>query len=98
MIVHLGTNGPPTDGDLRRILDDLAGARRVVLVTTHDPRAWQDDANTRIRQAAIGRPNVVVVDWYAISADHPEWFVHDGVHLTQDGGQAYAEALAAGVR
>ena len=98
VIVHLGTNGPPTDGDLHRILDDLAGARRVVLVTTHDPRAWQDDANTRIRQAAIGRPNVVVVDWYAISADHPEWFVHDGVHLTQDGGQAYAEALAAGIR
>ena len=98
VIVHLGTNGPPTDSDLHRILDDLAGARRVVLVTTHDPRDWQDDANTRIRQAAVGRPNVVVVDWYAMSAGHPEWFVHDGVHLTQDGGQAYAEALAAGVR
>jgi len=98
VIVHLGTNGPPTDGDLHRILDELAGARRVVLVTTHDPRDWQDDANTRIRQAAVGRPNVVVVDWYAISAGHPEWFVHDGVHLTQDGGQAYAEALATGLR
>jgi hypothetical protein len=98
VIVHLGTNGPPTDADLGRILDELAGARRVVLVTTHDPREWQDDANARIRQAAIGRPNVVVVDWYAISAGHPEWFVHDGVHLTPDGGQAYAEALATGVR
>ncbi|MGZ4726740.1 MAG: acyltransferase family protein [Acidimicrobiales bacterium] len=98
VIVHLGTNGPPTDGDLREILDELAGARRVVLVTTHDPRAWQDDANARLVASAAGRANVVVVDWHATSESHPEWFVKDGVHLTQEGGQAYAEALATGLR
>jgi len=98
VIVHLGTNGPPTEGDLTKILDALAGARRVVLVTTRDPRAWQDDANARLAAAAVGRPNVVVVDWHALSEGHPEWYVKDGVHLTQEGGQAYAEALATGVR
>ena len=56
VIVHLGTNGPPTDGDLKKILDGLAGARHVVLVTTHDPRSWQDDANARIISAATGAP------------------------------------------
>ena len=72
--MHLGTNNPPTDSDRNRILDDLAAA--VVLVTTRPGPAGRHEHPDR--QAAIGRPNVVVVDWYAISASHPEWFVHDG--------------------
>ena len=97
VIIHLGTNGPPADRDLNAVLDHLAGARRVVLVTTHDGLAFQDEANARLTAAAAGRPNVRIVDWYGLAAGHPEWFVKDGVHLTQLGGQAYAQALAAGV-
>ena len=67
VIIHLGTNGPPTEADLTQALDSLAGVRRVVLVTTHVERSWQDDPNSRIAAAAAGRPNVVVVDWHGVS-------------------------------
>ncbi len=98
VIVDLGTNGPPTDADLARVLGALAGAQKVVLVTTREPRSWQDVSNQRLTAAAAGHPNVVIADWYAASAGHPEYFVSDGVHLTEAGGQAYAETLAAALR
>ncbi len=98
VIVHLGTNGPPTEADLTKILDALAGSTRVVLVTTREPRSWQDLSNQRLAAAAAGRPNVRLVDWFAVSEGHPEYFVADGVHLTQLGAQAYAVALATAFR
>ena len=98
VIIDLGTNGPPTEADLAQVLGALAGAQKVVLVTTREPRSWQDVSNQRLVAAAAGHPNVVIADWYAASAGHPEYFVSDGVHLTQAGGQAYAETLAAALR
>jgi hypothetical protein len=98
VIVHLGTNGPPTEGDLTRILDTLAPSQKVVLVTTREPRSWQDLSNQRLAAAAVGRANVAVVDWHGLSDGHPEYFVQDGVHLTSTGAQAYAEALASAFR
>ncbi len=98
VIIDLGTNGPPTDGDLAHVLDMLAGAHRVALVTTREPRAWQDLSNQRLAAAAASHPNVVVVDWHAASADRPDYFVSDGVHLTQVGAQVYAETMAAAFR
>ena len=98
VIVHLGTNGPPSEADLTHILDALSGATKVVLVTTREPRSWQDLTNARLGVAAMGRPNVALVDWFAASEGHPEYFVADGVHLTQIGAQAYAVALASAFR
>ena len=98
VIINLGTNGPPTESDLRKALDALSGARRVVLVTTREPRSWQDLTNDRLRAAAEGRPNVVIADWFATSAGHPEFFVEDGVHLTVAGADAYSMTLAASLR
>jgi peptidoglycan/LPS O-acetylase OafA/YrhL len=98
VVINLGTNGPPTESDLRKALDNLADVRRVVLVTIRAPRGWQDLTNDRIRAAAEGRSNVVVADWYSMSAGHPEFFVTDGVHLTVAGADAYAMTLASAVR
>ena len=98
VVINLGTNGPPTENDLRKALDNLADARRVVLVTTRAPRSWQDLTNDRIRAAAEGRSNVVVADWFAMSAGHPEFFVSDGVHLTVAGADAFAMTIASAMR
>ena len=98
VIVNLGTNGPPTDGDLNKALDSLAAQRRVVMVTTREPRSWQDLTNDRNRAAVASHPNAEIADWYAASAGHPEYFVEDGVHLTASGAAAYAATLAAALR
>ena len=76
----------------------MSDVKRVVLVTTREPRSWQDLTNDRLRASAAGRPNVVVADWFAMSAGHPEFFVEDGVHLSVAGADAYAMTLASALR
>jgi len=39
--------------------------------------------------------DAALVDWLAISKDHPEYFVKDGFHLTDVGQEAYAGAIRA---
>ena len=41
---------------------------------------------------------MVIADWFAVSAGHPEFFVEDGVHLTVAGADAYSMTLAAALR
>ncbi len=44
-------------------------------------------------ERADGR-QMIVADWAGRSRGHDEWFVADGVHLTPEGQQAYAELMA----
>src|SRR5215204_7274147 len=39
-------------------------------------------------------PNTVLIDWHAASAGHPEFVERDGIHLTLQGAQAYADLIA----
>ena len=36
-----------------------------------------------------------LIDWAAISQDHPEYFGPDGVHLVPAGVRAYVDAITA---
>jgi hypothetical protein len=98
VVVGLGTNGPMTSTDLDGLLRALHGERRVVLVTVHEPRFWQDTVNAEIHAAAARWPNVRIADWYTASAGHPEWFASDGIHTGPQGGAAYASVVAAALR
>ncbi len=98
VVVHLGTNGAVTDGGLDKLLAELGTARRVLLVNTRVDRPWEQLVNQRLSEAAASHPNVRLVDWYAASDGHPEYFVHDGVHLTTDGAHSYANLIAGALR
>jgi len=92
VVVHLGTNGPMSDAALDRLLDALED-RRVILVTAKVPRPWEQLTNDRIRAAGERWPNVEVLDWHALSAPHPDWFVKDGTHLQPGGVVAYTDLI-----
>ena len=92
LVVHAGTNGTFTDGDLDQMME-RAGDRRVVLVNAKVSRPWQDLVNQRLAAAAERHRNAVLVDWYGLASAHPEWFAADGAHLRPDGARAYAELI-----
>lgn len=94
LVVHAGTNGAFSDADLDRLFE-LAGDRKVLLVNAKVSRPWQDLVNQRLAAAAQRHPNAVLVDWHALSSQHPEWFANDGAHLRPDGATAFAELLRA---
>jgi peptidoglycan/LPS O-acetylase OafA/YrhL len=95
VVIHPGTNGILPNDMLRDMLDTLSDIPRVVLVNTAVQRPWREPNNRAVEKVAPKYDNGVVVDWYAESRDHPEWFVSDGVHLTAKGARAYANLIKA---
>ncbi len=93
VIVGLGTNGPITAADFDAMMTVLSGASRVVFVTTHVDRPWQDQVNQVLEQGATRYPNVVIADWASLADQNPGWLYSDQTHLPIDGPGA--DALAA---
>ena len=98
VVVHIGNNGPFTDKQFEEMMQTLAGVSKVLVVNLTVPPRVQDPVavpNNAVLTEGIRRyPNAVLVDWQAASTDHPEYFGEDGIHLTLEGAQAYAELIA----
>ena len=94
VIVHLGTNGPPRASEVDALMRELAPVPHVRLVTVRMPQKWEAATNQTLHDAALRHPSLQIVDWYAYSAGHREWFESDGTHVKRSGARAYAELLA----
>jgi peptidoglycan/LPS O-acetylase OafA/YrhL len=92
VVVHLGTNGPPTPGDVDAMMG-AAGTSRVLLLTVRVNRDWSDETNAVLAAAPTRHPTAVLVDWSAHSSGHGDWFHSDGTHLTTRGAEAYAALI-----
>lgn len=99
VVVGLGTNpGPRPDdfaADVTALVDALRarGATTIVWIPPGDA-----DDEDRVERAAILRraagPGLVVPDWPADLARHPELLADDGVHLTDQGYRHLADFVA----
>lgn len=98
VIVELGTNGPlinhePYASGTQNLLELLGTERTIFWVTVYcDYSQWMDMNNNYIWELAQTRPNIKVIDWYALSVQHPEWFP-DGVHPNIEGARNFANLL-----
>ncbi len=97
VIVGLSTNGPITSTDFANMMAILSGASRVVFVTVHVDRPWQDANNAVLAAGVQHYPNTVLADWYDLVEQNPGWLYSDGTHLPIDGpgAQALANLVAA---
>lgn len=85
VVIHMGTNGSISEGDLKTILDELTDRGRVVVVNVRVPRVWMKPNNKMINEIIAQYPNVRLANWAATSKGHKGWFAPDGVHLTKTG-------------
>lgn len=92
VVIHLGTNGPPTADDVDSLMT-AAGASRVLFLTVRVSRSWNDETNTVLAAAAARHPGATLVDWYGYSGGKGDWFYSDKTHLTAQGAAAYAELV-----
>lgn len=93
VVLDLGNNNHLTKDSVVTLLDLLKSQPRIILVNTAVPRVWKADNNRIITEVAAGYPQVSVIDWAAISANHPEFFTPDGVHLVSLGVDVYTAAI-----
>jgi peptidoglycan/LPS O-acetylase OafA/YrhL/lysophospholipase L1-like esterase len=98
IVIHLGSNGTFTAKQFDTIMGLLSGEQRVIFLTAKVPRSWEGPNNTVITEGVKRYPNAVLVDWKTASADHPEYFWGDGIHLRPEGAQVYADMIAAAVK
>jgi peptidoglycan/LPS O-acetylase OafA/YrhL len=94
VIVHLGNNGTFTKQEFDQIMRILSGVDKVVFVNVKVPRSWEETNNEVISEGVERYPNAVMVDWYAASANHPEYFYRDGYHLRPRAQKVYADLLS----
>ena len=78
---------------LNRLVEKLA-PRPTVLLTVSEYRAEQLEVNAVIFEVAAQHDNVIVVDWAASTAQHPEYLKEDGLHLRDPGRLALAQHVA----
>lgn len=92
VVLHLGTNGPPTAAEVDSMVAAAPG-KRVLLVTVRLTREWMAETNEVLAAAPQRHPTVTLVDWFGHSADRPDWFHTDGTHLTPRGAEAYTALI-----
>ncbi len=70
-------------------LRSYQNVKTVIWLTLRDPRNTYRSRNSVIRAAVKRWPDLVVADWNAYSANHPDWFNQDdgvgGIHPTPEG-------------
>ena len=100
VVVHVGGNGPIYPEQFDEMMGVLEGVRKVLVVNVTVPPGVEDPVavpNNAVLADGVGRyQNAVLIDWYAASVGHPEYFWEDGTHLTPEGAWAYAGLIAEG--
>ncbi|CAN5603182.1 hypothetical protein BH10ACT2_BH10ACT2_01230 [soil metagenome] len=78
---------------LNRLIEKLA-PRPTILITVSEYRVEQREVNAVISELAAAHDNVFVIDWASATAAHPDYLRGDGLHLTDAGRTALAQAVA----
>lgn len=96
VVIKVGYNDLAVDypDAIDRVLRALEarGVERVVWVTLREVRESYAAMNAAIVRAAKRWPGLRVADWSAAGKGHEEWF-SDGVHMSLEGGEAFARFL-----
>lgn len=93
VILNMGNNNRLVESDITTLMEIVKNQPRIIIVNTAVPRSWRDENNALIAKVAANYSNTTVVDWNAISTNHPEYFASDGVHLNPPGVNAYVAAI-----
>lgn len=93
VILALGSNGLLYD-TLPRLRKMMGPDLPLFIFTVRAPHvSWQDSNNAEIRDFVNATANTYLIDWYAISNDHNEYFVSDDTHPTQEAHQIYINCI-----
>jgi peptidoglycan/LPS O-acetylase OafA/YrhL len=93
VVLDVGNNNRITKQDMTTLMELLKNQPKIVLVNTAVPRLWRDENNKIISEVIANYPQTTLVDWSSISANHPEFFAPDGVHLIDAGSDVYVASI-----
>ncbi len=89
VIVHIGDNGFIRADQFDGLMQLVKDVPLVIVFNLKEPRPWEKANNLIIADTVRRYPNAVLIDWRAISSEHPEYFGPDGIHIGTVGRRAY---------
>lgn len=89
LVVNLGTNAGLDDVGMETLIE-MVGNHEIYLVSTNSAVEHRQEVNDVIDQMVEKYPNVHLIDWYAFSEGHPEYYDGDDIHLSPEGKIEYA--------
>jgi hypothetical protein len=93
VVIELGTNGYVTPAQASQFIS-LVGHRNVFLIVPAVPRVWEHEVQALYLQLPSEYPNVHLIRWDLLSANHPNYFGRDKVHPNWTGIQVMVTAIA----
>ncbi len=93
VVWSIGTNGVLDDDLMSSLLETVGKDRTLWLVNIRTPNAKDADNNALIEKYVEKYDNVKLIDWLGASKGHDDWFGDDGIHLTWEGRDAYANLV-----
>lgn len=94
VVLDIGNNGPMTAQEFDQVMHVIGSGHRVIFLNLRVPRAWEGPNNNILASGVQRYPNASLLDWHAATANHPELFWDDGIHLRPVGSRYYAMLVA----
>ena len=92
----VGSSVRASEAEIELMLAEIGPGRDVVMATIqHQNGVWEANWNQALRNVAVRRPGLHVIEWQAEADQHPSWWGGDGVHLSPTGYRARSQALVA---
>ncbi|WP_347992662.1 acyltransferase family protein [uncultured Eubacterium sp.] len=94
VVIALGTNGTFSASTGKELIKAIGAKRQIYWVNVFGEHLqWQEESNHMIESVVNEYKNVNLIDWSTYGESHKDWFVNDGIHLTESGCKAYATLL-----
>ncbi len=90
IVLCLSTNGDYIESYNEKLME-IVQERQVFWVNATVPD--DPEFNDRFAAFADKYPNLHIVDWVSVSADHPEYFFYDNIHVMEEGCEVLADLI-----
>ena len=93
-VIFASLSNSPINGELEDIREKIGKDMPLFLTTVRIPHdTFEDESNSKIKKFVEENEHTYLIDWYAASEGHDEYFDADDTHLLSAGAKAYAKCI-----
>lgn len=93
-VIFASLSNSPINGELEDIREKIGKDMPLFLTTVRIPHdTFEEESNSKIKKFVEENDHTYLIDWYAASEGHDEYFDADDTHLLPAGVKAYAKCI-----
>lgn len=93
-VIFASLSNSPINGELEDIREKIGKDMPLFLTTVRIPHdTFEEESNSKIKKFVEENDHTYLIDWYAASEGHDEYFDADDTHLLLAGAKAYANCI-----